>query len=199
MSLYFRLWACWVFLWQPTISQCPCIHMHSMLEKPHRLILLIFCKTMCQHLYFSQEALMRLFGLPVVSPMLWKSPLACPQLFLFPNKETRYGRNPVLFSTCSACQQDWSWDSLLTSCSLPAHSRLTGVKCGLCLDLPTWPWPCRRFNQLATKKKIVKIYFDLVLFFFLSALFICLFVFSHLVSPEGESWKGEFFGLDIFI
>lgn len=53
-------------------------------------------------------------------------------------------------------------------------------------------WPCRRFYQLALKQKVVRIYFDLVLLFFLSVLFICLFVFSHLVSPEGESWKGEF-------
>lgn len=39
-------------------------------KKPQRLILLILCKTISQHLYFSQEALMRVFGLPVVSPML---------------------------------------------------------------------------------------------------------------------------------
>lgn len=48
-----------------------------------------------------------------------------------------------------------------------------------------------------TKQRIIRSYFGLVLFFFLTVLFICLFVFSHLVRPEGESWKGEVFGLDV--
>lgn len=81
--------------------------------------------------------------------------------------------------------------------SPPTCSGLAGVRCGLCLHLP--PWPCRRFYQLAIKQKVVRIYSDLVLLFFLSVLSTCLFVFSHLVSPEGESWKEEFFGLDIFV
>ena len=138
---------------------------------------------MWQHLYFSQEALVGSLWSPLCSETaLWLTLRASFSQIRKQNIQGTHSSSPHPLRISR--QDSWSWGSLRRSCPIPALSRLTGVRSFLCLDLPTWPWPRRRVYQWFTKEKIIRIYFGLVLFFFLAVLYVCLFLAIWLGQEE---------------